>query len=141
MQILRQIFFVFRITVDQKGGHYRLPVASAFLLIPPNAVIEEVTLTCSRVKYKDLETVKPRNGEAFVSRILKIEPAGVIFRKPVLVFLSHSLYEKNDYLYFYDLKVETLNSSGCQELETERISSIEGIVHDSFGYAILLKYT
>ena len=59
----------------------------------------------------------------------------------MIVFLSHSLYEKNDYLYFYDLNVETLNSSGCQELETERISSVEGIVHDSFGYEILLKYT
>ena len=59
----------------------------------------------------------------------------------MIVFLSHSLYEKNDCLYFYDLNVETLNSSGCQELETERISSVEGIVHGSFGHALLLKYT
>ena len=49
----------------------------------------------------------------------------------MIVFLSHSLNEEDDYLYFYDLIVETLKSSGCQELETERISSTEGI-HGSF---------
>ena len=118
--------FVFSITIDQKGGHYSLPVASAFLLIPPKAVNEKVTLTCSRVRYDDPEAGKPRDEELFVSRILKIEPEGVIFEKPVTVFLSHSLYQDGDYRYFYDLIIENLTSSGCHELKTEQISSIEG---------------
>ena len=78
------------------------------------------------MRYNDPEAIKPRDGEVFVSRILKIEPESVIFKKPVTVFLSHSLYEDDDFRHFYDLIVENINSSGCQELATERISSIEG---------------
>ena len=122
-----QLLFVFSITIDQKGGHFGLPVASAFLLMPPEAVNEEVTLTCTRLRYKDPEAVKPREEDVFVSRILKIEPEGVTFKKPVTVLLSHSLCEDEECRYFYELIVVNLNSSGCQELETEQISSIEGI--------------
>jgi hypothetical protein len=78
------------------------------------------------VKYKECE-VKPRDGEVFVSRILKIEPEGLTFKKPVTVLLSHSLYEDQDFLYFYELIVENLSPTGWQELKTERISSIKGI--------------
>jgi hypothetical protein len=99
---------------------------SAFLLFPPNAVEETVTLKCSRVKRKECE-VKPRDGEVFVSRILKVEPEGVTFKKPVTVLLSHSLDEDQVFLYFYELIVENLSPNGCQELKTERVSSIEGI--------------
>ena len=118
--------FVYSITVDQTGGHFGLPVASAFLLIPPNAVNGKVTLTCSRVRYNDPERVKPRDGEVFVSRILKIGPEGVIFRKPVTVLFSHSLHEDQVFLDFYELVVENLSMTGWQDLKTERISSLEG---------------
>jgi hypothetical protein len=79
------------------------------------------------VKYKECE-VKPRDGEVFVSRILKIEPEGVTFKKPVTVLVSHSANEDQDFLYFYELIVENLIPIGCQELKTERISFIEGIL-------------
>ena len=78
------------------------------------------------MKYKDCE-VKPRDGEVFVSRILKVEPEGLTFKKPVTVLLSHSLYEDQDFLYFYELIVENLSPTGWQELKTEQISSIKGI--------------
>jgi hypothetical protein len=78
------------------------------------------------VKYKECE-VKPRDGEVFVSRILKVEPEGLTFKKPVTVLLSHSLYEDQDFLYFYELIVENLSPTGWQELKTEQISSIKGI--------------
>ena len=74
--------------------------------------------------------MKPTEGEVFVSRILKVGPEGVTFKKPVTVFLSHSLDEDEDFLYFYELIVKNLSPTGCQELKTERISSIEG--NDNF---------
>ena len=77
------------------------------------------------MKYKECE-VKPRDGEAFVSRILKIEPGGVTFQKPVTVLLSHSAYEHQAFADYYELLVEKLIQTDCQELKTERISSIEG---------------
>ena len=85
-----------------------------------------MTLKYSRVRRNKCE-VKPNEGEEFVSRILKIEPEGVTFRKPVTVLLSHSLDEDQDLLNFYELIVEKLSSIGCQELMTESISSIKGI--------------
>ena len=78
------------------------------------------------MKHKESE-VKPRDGEVFVSRILKIEPEGLTFKKPVTVLLSHSLYEDQDFVYFYELIVESLSPTGWQELKTERISYIKGI--------------
>ncbi len=48
------------------------------------------------------------------------------FKKPVTVLLSHSLYEDQVFLYFYELIVENLTPSGCQDLKSERISKIEG---------------
>ena len=78
------------------------------------------------MKHKESE-VKPRDGEVFVSRILKIEPEGLTFKKPVTVLLSHSLYEDQVFLYFYELIIENLSPAGWQELKTERISSIKGI--------------
>jgi hypothetical protein len=77
------------------------------------------------VRHKECE-VKPRDGEVFVSQILKIEPEGVTFKKPVTVLLSHSLYEDQDFLYYYELIVENLTTSGCQELKTEQVRCIEG---------------
>ena len=124
----------FSITIDQKGGCFSLSVASAFLLFPPQAVEEQVTLTFSRVRHKDCE-VKPRKGDVLVSRILKIEPEGVTFNKPVTVLLSHSLYEDQVFLYFYDLIVENLTPSGCQDLKSERISKIEGT--DNFKHCLV----
>ena len=79
------------------------------------------------MKHKESE-VKPRDGEVFVSRILKIEPEGLTFKKPVTVLLSHSLYEDQDFVYFYELIVESLSPTGWQELKTERISYIKGIL-------------
>ena len=124
--------FLYSITVNQKGGHFSLPVASAFLLIPPKAVSKKVTLTFSRVRHNDPQAVKPRDGEVFVSRILKIAPEGVIFRKPVTVLFSHSLYEDQVFLDFYELVVENLSPSGCQDLKTERISFMEGTTNFIF---------
>ena len=63
-----------------------------------------------------------------MSQILKIEPEGVTFEQPVTVLLSHSLYEDEDFLYFYELVVENLDPNGCQELKTEQISAIKGIL-------------
>ena len=124
---VRELLGFFSITISEEGGCFHVPVASAFLLFPPNAVEETVTLKCSRVKYKECE-VKPRDGEVFVSRIFKVEPEGVTFKKPVTVLLSHSLYEDQDFLYFYELIVENLSPTGWQELlvKTERISCIKG---------------
>jgi hypothetical protein len=116
----------FSITIDQNGAWFILPEIGAILLFPPNAVDKEVTLKFSRVKHKDCQ-VKPNGGEVFVSQILKIEPEGVTFEKPVTVLLCHSLYEDQDFLSFYDLIVENLSPTGCQELKTERISCIKGI--------------
>ena len=70
--------------------------------------------------------MKLSNGEVFVSRILKIEPEGVTFKKPVTVLLSHSLDEDQDLMYFYELIVVNFSPTGYQELKTEPISSIEG---------------
>ena len=76
------------------------------------------------MKYK--ECVKPRDGELFVSRILKVEPENVTFEKPVTVLLSHSAYEDQVFLDFYELVVEDLGPNGWKELKTERISSVGG---------------
>jgi len=78
------------------------------------------------VRHKECK-VKLKNGEVFVSRILKIEPEGVTFKKPVTVLLSHSLAEDQDFLYFYELIAERISPVSYQELETEPISSIKGI--------------
>ncbi len=77
------------------------------------------------MKYK--ECVKPRDGELFVSRILKVEPENVTFKKPVTVLLSHSAYEDQVFFDFYELIVEDLSPNGWKELKTERINSVEGI--------------
>ena len=120
-------FSILSIIADQEGGCFKLSEVCAFLLFPPNAVDKKVTLKCSRVKYKECQ-VEPSAGEVFVSQILKIEPEGVTFEKPVTVLLSHSLYEDQDFLYFYELVVKNLNPNGCQELKTEQISAIKGIL-------------
>jgi hypothetical protein len=78
------------------------------------------------VRHKECQ-FKPSGGKVFVSRILKIEPEGTTFRKPVTVLLSHSLDDDQSFLHFYELIVENLNLTGCQMLKTESISSIEGI--------------
>ena len=125
------ILFLFSITLNEEAGCeeagcFHVPVASAFLVVPLWAVWSTETLTCGRVKYSDCK-VKPREGEFFVSRIFKIEPEGVVFREPVTVLLSHSLYEDQDFLDFYELVIENVGSAGLQELKTERISCIEGM--------------
>ena len=78
------------------------------------------------MKHKDCK-VKPRNGEVFVSQILRIEPEGVTFKEPVTVLLSHRLNKDQEILYFYELIVKNFSPTGYQELDTEPISSIEGI--------------
>ena len=119
------LLFLFSITLNGEGGCFYVPIASAFLVVPPWAVCCGQTLRCSRVKYSDCK-VKPREGEFFVSRILKMEPS-VVFDRPVTVLLSHSLYEDQDFLDFYELVIENVGPAGLQELKTERISSIEGM--------------
>ena len=119
-------FSLFSITVHKCGGCFSIPVSSAFLLFPPNAVEEKVTLRCSRVRYYKGCEVKPKDGEAFVSRILKIEPTGIVFNPPVTVLLSHSAYEDQDLLDYYDLFVEKLRPTVCEELKTETIGSDQG---------------
>ena len=120
------LLFLFSITLNKEAGYFYVPVASAFLVVSRGAVWFTETVTCNRVKYCDCK-VKPREGEFFVSRILKMEPEGVVFNKPVTVLLSHSLYEDQDFLDFYELVIENVGPAGLQELKTERISSIEGI--------------
>ncbi|CAB4041383.1 Hypothetical predicted protein, partial [Paramuricea clavata] len=127
------------ITINEEGGCFYVPVTSAVLLFPPNSVEEEVTLTFSRVRHKDCE-VKPRDGEVFVSQILKIEPEGVKFKKPVTVLLSHSLYEDQDFVHYYELIVENLTTSGCQELKTEHVRSIEDFPKEISNKEILNNY-
>ena len=122
------LLFLFSITLNEEAGCFYVPVASAFLVAQCWAVMWSTaeTLTCSRVKHSDCK-VKPREGEFFVSRILKIAPEGEVFDKPVTVLLSHSLYEDQDFLDFYELVIENVGPAGLQELKTERISSIEGM--------------
>ena len=120
------VLFLFSITLNEEAGCFHVPVASAFLVVPRWAVCFTKTLTCSRVKYSDCK-VKPREGEFFVSRILKMKPEGVVFDEPVTVLLSHSLYEDQDFLDFYELVIENVGPVGLQDLKTERISSIEGM--------------
>ena len=100
---------------------------SAVLLFPPQVVEEQVTLTYSEVNFKELK-VKPRDGELLVSEILKIEPEGVTFKKPVTVLLSHSVYEDQVFMDFYELIIENLSpTAGWEDLMTERISSSKGM--------------
>ena len=121
------LLFLFSITLNEEGGCFHVPVASAFLVVPRGAVWRSTqTLRCSRVKYCDCK-VKPREGEFFISRILKIELESVVFDEPMTVLLSHSLYEDQDFLDFYELVIENVGLAGLQELKTERISSIEGM--------------
>ena len=117
---------LFSFTVNQEGGCFLVPVASAILVFPPETVWIEETLTCSRVKYSDCD-VSPKEGEFFVSQILRMKPEGVVFYKPVTVLLSHSLYENEDFLDFYELVIENVGPAGLQVLKTERIGSIEGM--------------
>ena len=56
-----------------------------------------------------------------------MEPQGMVFGRPVTVLLSHSLYEDQSFLDFYELVIEIVSPAGLQELRTERISSIEGM--------------
>ena len=112
--------------MNDEGGCFHVPVASVILVFPPEAVWSKKTLTCSRVKHSDCK-VNPREEEFFVSRILKMEPEGVVFEKPVTVLLSHSLYEDQHFLDFHELVIENVSPAGLQELRTERISSIEGM--------------
>ena len=56
-----------------------------------------------------------------------MEPEGLVFAKPVTVLLSHSLYEDQDFLDFYELVIVNVSPAGLKELKTERISSIEGM--------------
>ena len=125
-------------TVNEEGGCFHVPVASAILVFPPAALWVEKTLTCSRVKYSDCK-VNPREGEFFVSRILKIKPEGMVFDKPATVLLSHSLYEDQNFLDFYELVIENVSPAGLQELKTERISSIKGM--DSNTCYHYMKYS
>ena len=100
---------------------------SALLLFPPQVVEEQVTLTYRKVNFKECEE-RPKDGELFVSGILKIEPKGVTFKKPVTVLLSHSVYEDQVFMDFYELIVENLSSTtGWEDLKTERISSSKGM--------------
>ena len=56
-----------------------------------------------------------------------MEPERLVFEKPVTVLLSHSLYEDQDFLDFYELVIENVSPAGLEELKTERISSIQGM--------------
>ena len=126
---LKEAFSIFlllhSITVSKTGGCFSVQIASAYLIFPPRAFDEQETLKATRVRYQDCE-VNPNDGDVFVSRILKIEPKGVTFKKPVTVLLSHSAYEDQVFLDFYELVIGRLSPTGWQELRTERISSIEG---------------
>ena len=99
---------------------------SAILQFPPQVVKEQVTLTYRKVNFKECE-VKPKDGELLVSGIFKIEPEGVTFKKPVTVFLSHSVYEDQVFMDFYELIVENLSLTGWEDLKTEQISSSKGM--------------
>ena len=120
------IIWFFSITFNQAGGCFSLPEVGAILFVPSQAVEEQVTLT-----YKEVNCEKrglmPREGELFVSGIFKIEPEGVTFKKSVTVLISHSVHEDDNFRDFHELIVENLNQTGWEELETERISSSEGM--------------
>ena len=95
---------------------------SAVLLFPSQAVEEQVILTWDKVNSEECG-IKPRDGELFVSSILRIEPEGVRFKKPVTVLLSHSVHEDENFLDFYELIVEKFSLTGWQELKMERNNS------------------
>ena len=68
-----------------------------------------------------------------------MEPERLVFNKAVTVLLSHSLYEDQDFLDFYELVIENVSAAGLQELKTERISSIAGM--DSNTCYHYMKYS
>ncbi|XP_028398817.1 uncharacterized protein LOC114522346 [Dendronephthya gigantea] len=127
------------ITIGEAGGCFSIPIASGCLIFPPQDFDEPKTMEISRVRYEECE-VKPKDGEVFVSRILEIKPKGVTFKKPVTVFISHSAYEDQIFLDFYELVIGRLNPAGWQELKTERISSIEDVPKEILNPEALEDY-
>ena len=128
LSLLKNVsYFLFvRFEIRQQGGSIAVPACGAFLLFPAQAVSKPVILKCERVRYKD-NPVKPRKGETFCSRIIKMEPEGLPFAEPVTVLLSHSAAEDGAYADYYDLTVQKLTRK-CDDLETERFSKPEGTI-------------
>ena len=78
----------------------------------------------TRVKHRDCP-VKPRKGEVFCSNIIKMEPPGLTFNKPVDVYLTHSAAEQDPSADYYDVTVQQLEQE-WEDLETHHISKREG---------------
>ena len=124
-----------RFMIDEQGGGVAFSTASVFIQFPKQAVSESVVFTCTLVRHNDCP-VKPTEGEVFCSSIIKIEPQGFVFEKPVTVLLSHSAVEKGAYTDYYDLTVQQLGQEK-NDLKTTRISKSEGI----YLHYILLQPT
>ena len=58
-----------------------------------------------------------------------MEPEGFTFDRPVTVLLSHSAVEDGAYTDYYDLNMQKLKIE-CEDLETERISKLEGNIKE-----------
>ena len=117
-----------RFIIDEQGGGISFPSAGCFIQFPAEALSQSVTFTCVIVGHTDSQT-KPKRGEVHCSTIIKLEPGGVDFKKPVTVLLSHSAAENGANAYYYDLNVQQLKQD-WENLETERISEVEGIARN-----------
>ena len=94
------------------------------MIFPLGAVALPVTFTCRRIRNGEC-SVKPREREAFCSKIIDIRPKGFNFKEPVTVLLPHSAVDEGAYAHYYDLSVQILNE-GCKDLTTERLTKCEG---------------
>ena len=112
--------------IDEEGGGIAFPLANAFIEFPAQAVSQSFDFTCVPVRRNDCP-IKPKKGEVFCSNIIKIEPPGVVFEKPVTVLLSHSACEDGPFADYYDVTVQQMKQEWI-DLDTTRIRKPEGII-------------
>jgi hypothetical protein len=111
-------------TVNEQGQSVSFPAASAFFQFPAEAVANKISIWLSCIRHQDCK-VKPRTGDVFCSSIVKMEPEGYVFNKPVTVLLSHCAAQDGAYADYYDLTIQKLDKE-CEDLETEQLDKPEG---------------
>jgi hypothetical protein len=111
-------------TINKQGQIVFFPAAGAFFQFPAEAVENPVSIRLRCIRNQDCE-VKPRNGDVFCSSIVKMEPKGYVFNKPVTVLLSHCAAQDGAYADYYDLTIQKLDNE-CEDLDTEQLGKSEG---------------
>jgi hypothetical protein len=111
-------------TVNKQGQSVPFPAASAFFQFPAEAVKNPVPLRLSCIRHQKCK-VKPKNGDVFCSSIVKMEPEGYRFNKPVTVLLSHCAVQDGAYADYYDLTIQKLGKE-WEDLETEQLGKPKG---------------